>query len=243
MKYRHKFLNYCVKIIDNQDQTGLPLELYKHIIGEVDDNDYDYMDEDNDDSPLSIGEFSKSTSSSYLDKLKEMVKTASSNSENIKIELCENFSEVKPELKITYKKRSGAKWNLMILPVHGVKSFTVLNVTGNLRIEAGITEQQKIHSECSHIGDVKWDKVISCLSHNGIVYGKDFGPHTKKSYNLIPWNIENSYLNVGVLPNHIKFEVGKLVSTSPNEFSLSACSTVFSQGCQIFESLLFLYLV
>ena len=117
LKYRHKFLNYCVKIIDNQDQTGLPLELYKHIIGEVDDNDYDYMDEDNDDSPLSIGEFSKSTSSSYLDKLKEMVKTASRNHENIKIELCENFSEVKPELKITYIQRRGEEWNLMILPV------------------------------------------------------------------------------------------------------------------------------
>ena len=131
---------------------------------------------------------------------------------------------------------NGAPQLLSLLPVQGIKSFTVINVTGNLRIDAGFTGHQKLSSDWDYIGDGKWDKVISCLSDDGEVYGKDFGPHTKKSYDLIPWNNENNYLNVGVLPNHIKFEVGKLFGRNPNKFSKSASNTVFFRVAKFFRA-------
>ena len=138
LNYRYKLLNYCVEVIDKQDdeqtETGIPMKLYQHIIGSVNEKDYDKMMDENNSESIK--------QNIYMEKLKEMVRTVSSSSDYIKIEWCDEFSEDKPELKITlnseysnpesedddiYSWRKDI-YSFMILPVQGVKSFTVINI-------------------------------------------------------------------------------------------------------------------
>ena len=77
---------------------------------------------------------------------------------------------------------------------------------------------------------------FSALCYAGRVYGNK--NKIEKHCDLTAWGDKNDYLNVGVLPEHIKFEVGTLVSSSPNQFSPTASGKAFFQGCQILKSLL-----
>jgi len=188
LKYRYKLVNYLVEKTEKNDflgpdQAGLLMEMHTYIIN---------------------------ISSSYIDKLEEMVKIASCNDENIKIELCEEFSEntvFKPSLKITYdidnEKGPTCINSLIILPVQGVKSFTVINISGNSSLEAGYTCHQKVSPDWYHVGDEKWDKVITCNSDQGYFYGHRGNPH---DFALSEWSDKDDCLNVCVMRGQIKFE-------------------------------------
>ena len=205
LKYRHNFFSYLVEKMGKNDfpgpdQTGFLMEIYTYIMGNTINNDIDYdiMDED-------VTEFSQSRS--YIKKLKELEKTASCNDENIKIKICKNVFEDKPELKITYdndnEKGPLCINSLIILPVQGVKSFTVINISGNSSLEAGYTCHQKVSPDWYHVGDDKWDKVITCNSDQGYFYGHKGNPY---DFSLSEWSDKDDCLNVCVMRGQIKFE-------------------------------------
>jgi len=191
LKQKYKFLDYCVRNTTNRNDIG---NLYDHIIGKLQEEDYCVMDEND----------SKFTST-YKEKLKQMVETASCSDKSIKIKFSENSTEKAPILEITGPDESC--WKSMILSIPGVTSFkvTYFDNRGD-GVMSGYTEHSNIKSKnWTFPGQEDWYHSIASYCYNGKIYGTEDA--SSANYGLCDWRTKNDYIIIKNLPETINFEV------------------------------------
>ena len=165
------------------------IELHKHVLGLVTEDDYEIMGEE-------ITEKNK-----YIKKLDEMIKTVSTD-KTISIQK----SDDNKGLVIT--KWGDKNWTTgkIIFPAEGITSFTVYNSSGTSDVLSGFTNHQNVSPNWRYPGtgenSAKWDRVIACSSDDGnIHYGDSY-----KSYQNNKWNNQNDHITVKIVKDKIEFE-------------------------------------
>lgn len=227
IKHRLIFFNYYFENIAVSTPSISTKEddfrkMYEHIVGKVNEDIYEcingYSDKDNyesdDKQENTTANSVNFSSSSYLKKLKKIENSARCTDENIQIYVEEKYDSCDgPVLKITTEDAKRISWKSMILPVRGITSFKVINMTKKFIGHIGVTEHRKILPD-GHL--LHWKKSVSSNSINGSI--TDYLDEDYVHDGLCPWASKHDSIIFDISSSWVIIEINsKNPLRSPNQ--------------------------